>query len=85
MSRKTKALLAALVVAASVTAVAQAGQADYTPWTTAQKIDEIAGNSSELNTASQDGLPDPVSRRALALHRLEPSGRIGWARHLGRS
>jgi hypothetical protein len=27
------------------------------PWSTAQKIDEIAGNSSELNTPSMDGCP----------------------------
>jgi hypothetical protein len=58
MSGKTKlALLAALACAASLTAVARAGLQDYTAWAPAQKIDEIAGNNSELNTPSQDGCP----------------------------
>jgi WD40 repeat protein len=85
MSRKTKALLAALVVAASVTAAAQAGQADYTPWTTAQKIDEIAGNSSELNTASQDGCPiQSPDGRSLYMASNRPGGLGGldiWVAH----
>jgi hypothetical protein len=49
------ALLAALVSAASLVAAAQA--ANFSAWTTAQKIDEIGGNSSELNTPAQDGCP----------------------------
>jgi hypothetical protein len=49
------ALLAGLLGLATFVAAAQAMH--FTAWTTAQKIDEIAGNSSELNTPSQDGCP----------------------------
>jgi hypothetical protein len=45
---------AVLVVAFAATASAAPGFSD---WSTAQKIDEIAGNSSELNTTSLDGCP----------------------------
>jgi hypothetical protein len=49
------ALLAALI---SVTALAAAAQATrFSAWAPAQKIDEIGGNSSELNTRFQDGCP----------------------------
>jgi hypothetical protein len=48
------ALLAALVTVA-VAAPAQA--ASFSAWGQAQKIDEIGGNSSELNTPFQDGCP----------------------------
>jgi hypothetical protein len=49
------ALLAAVV---SVTALAAAAQAKhFSAWTPAQKIDEIGGNSSELNTPFLDGCP----------------------------
>ena len=47
--------LGALIAVASVAAIAQAG--GFTNWTTAQKIDEIPGNSSELNTPLMDGCP----------------------------
>ena len=53
--RTNVALLAALVGAAAVAVAAQA--AHYSPWATAEKIDEIAGNSAELNTPSLDGCP----------------------------
>jgi WD40-like Beta Propeller Repeat len=49
------ALVAALMSLTAVTAVAQA--ANYSPWSSAQKIDEIGGNNSELNTPFQDGCP----------------------------
>ena len=49
------ALLAALASALWVAAGAQA--ANFSAWGTAQKIDEIGGNSSELNTMAQDGCP----------------------------
>jgi hypothetical protein len=45
---------AVLVVAFAATASAAPGFSD---WSTAQKIDEISGNSSELNTTSLDGCP----------------------------
>jgi hypothetical protein len=49
------ALVAALV---SLTALTAAGQAmNFSDWGTAQKIDEIGGNNSELNTPFQDGCP----------------------------
>jgi WD40-like Beta Propeller Repeat len=49
------ALLAAIV---SVTALAAMAQAmHFSAWTPAQKIDEIGGNNSELNTPFLDGCP----------------------------
>ena len=56
----------------------------FTAWSTAEKIDEIAGNSPELNTPSHGRLSDPVSGRAQPVHGLEPARRRGPARHLGR-
>ena len=52
---KKLAFVAALVSLTAVTAVAQA--TNYSAWSSAQKIDEIGGNSSELNTPFQDGCP----------------------------
>jgi hypothetical protein len=49
------ALLAACVSVLALAAAAQA--ANFSAWGTAQKIDEIAGNSSELNTPFMDGCP----------------------------
>jgi hypothetical protein len=49
------ALVAALMSLTALVAVAQA--ANFSDWGTAQKIDEINGNSSELNTPFQDGCP----------------------------
>jgi WD40-like Beta Propeller Repeat len=49
------ALVAALMSLAALTAAAQATQ--YSAWSSAQKIDEIGGNNSELNTPFQDGCP----------------------------
>jgi WD40 repeat protein len=53
--RTTIALMAAVLAAASFGTTARA--AHFTPWTDAQKIDTINGNSSELNTAFMDGCP----------------------------
>jgi hypothetical protein len=50
-----KVALLAVALATALTAVAQA--AKFPAWGTAQKIDEIPGNSSELNTPFQDGCP----------------------------
>lgn len=47
-------LAAAAVLILAATAVAKPAPGD---WSTAQKIDEIAGNSSELNTPALDGCP----------------------------
>jgi hypothetical protein len=52
LSRGTLAVVA-LVLTLAVTAVAAA----QGTWATAQKIDEIGGNNTELNTSSLDGCP----------------------------
>ena len=49
------ALAAALMSLTALTAVAQA--TNFSAWGSAQKIDEIGGNSSELNTPFMDGCP----------------------------
>ena len=54
-TRLKVALLTALVSVASLTAAAQA--LDVPAWAPAEKIDEIGGNSSELNTPFLDGCP----------------------------
>src|SRR4249919_2167290 len=54
-AKRIVVLLAGLVALATLTAAAQAGE--FSAWAPAQKIDEIAGNDSELNTAFQDGCP----------------------------
>jgi len=54
-NRTMLALLAGLIVLAVLAAAAKAMHASS--WGQAQKIDEIAGNSSELNTTFQDGCP----------------------------
>src|SRR6187397_500153 len=54
-ARMKVALVAALV---SLTALVAAAQAvNFSAWGNAQKIDEIGGNNSELNTPFQDGCP----------------------------
>ena len=79
------ALLAALM---SLTALAAAAQAmHFSAWASAQKIDEIGGNSPELNTPFQERLPDSVPGRAEPVHRLDPPalrrGHEDGPRHLG--
>jgi WD40 repeat protein len=56
MRKRMKVALLAVLV--SLTALAAAAQAKhFSDWAPAQKIDEIGGNSSELNTPYQDGCP----------------------------
>jgi hypothetical protein len=55
MNRMRAALLTATILASVAAAAASAMH--FSPWTTAQKIDEINGNSSELNTPFLDGCP----------------------------
>jgi WD40 repeat protein len=58
MRTKTKlALLAALVSVGTLAVAAHAAGPYFSAWEPAQKIDEIAGNSSELNTPFVDGCP----------------------------
>jgi WD40-like Beta Propeller Repeat len=53
-----RALVPALVVAVALAAALAASAGPHlSPWTTAQKIDEIAGNDLELNTPLVDGCP----------------------------
>ncbi len=54
-NRMKVALVAALMGLAAFVGVARA--VNFSGWTSAQKIDEIGGNSSELNTPFQDGCP----------------------------
>ena len=56
MRLTTKAVLLAAFVSVLALAVA-APAANLSSWGTAQKIDEVGGNSSELNTTSVDGCP----------------------------
>jgi hypothetical protein len=56
----THRLAAAVVVVVVATAVLLVGIAsakNFSAWAPAQKIDEIGGNSAELNTAALDGCP----------------------------
>ncbi len=77
------ALLGALVGAASLAAAAQGGH--FSAWAPAQKIDEIAGNSSELNTPFLDGCPiQSPDGRSLYMASDRPGGRGGldiWVAH----
>jgi outer membrane murein-binding lipoprotein Lpp len=50
-----KALVAATILTGIIAAAASAQH--FSPWSTAQKIDEIAGNHADLNTPSLDGCP----------------------------
>jgi hypothetical protein len=52
----TKVVVGVIVLMMSVAATAAAGP-HVSSWGTAQKIDEVAGNSSELNTVFLDGCP----------------------------
>ncbi|HSB38168.1 MAG TPA: hypothetical protein VLD13_03685 [Gaiellaceae bacterium] len=54
-TRTTVALLAALVGVATLAVAGQAGR--FSAWEPAQKIDEVPGNSPELNTPYLDGCP----------------------------
>jgi hypothetical protein len=58
MSIRKRALVLALVVGVVlVAAFAAAAGPFFSAWSTAQKIDEIAGNHPDVNTASLDGCP----------------------------
>jgi hypothetical protein len=57
-TRPRRLWLPVIVLVASFAALAGPAQAvDFSAWAGAAKIDEIAGNSSELNTPSVDGCP----------------------------
>jgi WD40-like Beta Propeller Repeat len=74
-------------LAVLVTASAAAAATGSGPWDQAQKIDEIAGNSTELNTTSLDGCPI-LSPDGLSLYMASnrPGGHGGldiWVAHRG--
>jgi hypothetical protein len=67
------ALLGALVGVASLAAGAQA--TTFSAWAPAQKIDEIAGNSPDLNTPAMDGCPiQSPDGRSLYMASTRPGG-----------
>jgi hypothetical protein len=79
-----------VVVAIALVAVLAAYAGPHlSPWSTAQKIDEIAGNDVELEHAVTGRLPDRVARRSQPVHGLEPARQHGVVapceepRHLG--
>ena len=66
------AVMSALMAAATATAAA------LDPWEPAQKIDEIGGNSTELNTTSLDGCPiQSPDGRSLYMASNRPGGHGG--------
>jgi len=56
MKRLFAVLAGALVTVTAMAGIAFAGP-QYSGWADAQKVDEIAGNSTEIDTASLDGCP----------------------------
>jgi WD40-like Beta Propeller Repeat len=57
-NRQTIRIVATLAVSALFLSLASvANAAHFSAWGPAQKVDEIAGNSSEVNTTSNDGCP----------------------------
>ena len=77
-------LLAIIGIAAlSIAGTAIAGLT-ASAWTTAQKIDTIGGNNSEVNTPSLDGCPiQSPDGLSLYVASNRPGGK-GRTRHLGR-
>jgi hypothetical protein len=76
---------ASVLIAAMVWTAGLAGARSFSSWAPAQKIDEIGGNSSELNTTSLDGCPIQ-SPNGLALYMASnrPGGLGGldiWVAH----
>jgi hypothetical protein len=60
-----------------ITAVA-ASATHFSPWSTAQKIDDIGGNHADLNTASLDGCPiQAPDGRSLYMASNRPGGKGG--------
>jgi WD40-like Beta Propeller Repeat len=58
MTNVRRVLVPALGVAVALAAaLATTAGPHLSPWSTAQKVDEIAGNNAELNTPFMDGCP----------------------------
>ena len=79
MTTLKRALVLALVMgAASVAALAASARPHFAAWSPAQKIDEIAGNHLDLNTASLDGCPiESPDRLSLYMASNRPGGKGG--------
>ena len=77
--RSTRAaLVIGVVTAVAALAATAAAGPHFSGWTPAQKIDEMAGNSSELNTPSLDGCPiQSPDRRSLYMASNRPGGKGG--------
>jgi WD40-like Beta Propeller Repeat len=74
-SRAAVAVAGVVAVAAPLAAVAWAGGPHFSVWAPAQKIDEIAGNSVELNTVALDGCPiESPDRLSLYMASDRPGG-----------
>jgi hypothetical protein len=76
MNRMRGALVAATILTGITAAAASAMQ--FSPWSTAQKLDEIAGNHADLNTAYLDGCPiQSPDRLSLYMASNRPGGKGG--------
>jgi WD40-like Beta Propeller Repeat len=77
--------LAVVALSLSLVAGAPAAAEPFSTWTPAQKIDEIGGNSSELNTSFLDGCPiHSPDGRSLYMASNRPGGFGGidiWVAH----
>ena len=71
-------LVTTLTIAAALTLAGAAAAMQFSAWGSAQKLDEIGGNSSELNTASLDGCPiQSPDGRSLFIASNRPGGKGG--------
>jgi WD40-like Beta Propeller Repeat len=76
MNRIRGALVAATIFMGITAAAASAMH--FSPWSTAQKIDEIAGNHADVNTAFVDGCPiQSPDRLSLYMASNRPGGKGG--------
>jgi hypothetical protein len=82
---RRKQLTTAFVLLSFLTVAATASGAVLNAWAPAQKIDEVGGNSSELNTASLDGCPIlSPDGRSVYMASNRPGGHGGldiWVAH----
>lgn len=78
MTRIRRGSASTLVIIATLTLAGLASAAGFGPWSASQKLDEVGGNSAELNTPSIDGCPiqSPDGLR-LYLASSRPGGKGG--------
>lgn len=71
-------VMATIGIAAALSVAGAAWAISFSPWANAQKIDEVGGNSAELNTPSVDGCPiQSPDGLSLYLASNRPDGRGG--------